>query len=48
MRAVDAAVRCAAEDDITVLLLGETGVGKEVAAERPPSPPTRPSRSPYT
>ncbi len=34
MRAVDAAVRCAAEDDITVLLLGETGVGKEVAAER--------------
>lgn len=34
MRHVLRAVRCVARDDITVLLLGETGVGKEVTAER--------------
>jgi len=33
MRKVLRAVRCVARDDITVLLLGETGVGKEVTAE---------------
>ncbi len=34
MKRVLRAVRCVASDDITVLLLGETGVGKEVMAER--------------
>jgi two-component system response regulator AtoC len=34
MVAVHRAARCVAADDITVLLLGETGVGKEVTAER--------------
>ncbi|MBX3248873.1 MAG: sigma 54-interacting transcriptional regulator [Myxococcales bacterium] len=34
MRPVLRAARCVANDDITVLLLGETGVGKEVLAER--------------
>ena len=34
MAAVHRAARCVAADDITVLLLGETGVGKEVTAER--------------
>ncbi len=34
MQKVLRAVRCVATDDITVLLLGETGVGKEVTAER--------------
>ncbi|MEM9070747.1 MAG: sigma 54-interacting transcriptional regulator [Myxococcota bacterium] len=34
MQRVLRAVRCVAADDITVLLLGETGVGKEMIAER--------------
>lgn len=34
MKRVLRAVRCVASDDITVLLLGETGVGKEITAER--------------
>ncbi|MCB9600081.1 MAG: sigma 54-interacting transcriptional regulator [Sandaracinus sp.] len=34
MAVVQRAARCVAGDDITVLLLGETGVGKEITTER--------------